>query len=148
MEEVTPAPIGLVIRVWNKLIKVSVKSGDISIYLETRDVSYMRILNTEVVMIKTRYELITSLILCLAFSLTGTAQGQQTGATKPEAKISDARLEPTPIHSLDRALNLARSGLRDCRTGVEDYTAILVKRERIDAGLSQPEFAKLKVLNR
>ena len=148
MEEVTPAPIGLVIRVWNKLIKVSVKSGDISIYLETRDVSYMRILNTEVVMIKTRYELITSLILCLACSLTGTAQGQQTGATKPEAKISDARLEPTPIHSLDRALDLARSGLRDCRTGVEDYTAILVKRERIDGELGQHEFAKLKVRNR
>lgn len=59
-----------------------------------------------------------------------------------------ASLEPTPVHPLDRALDLARSGLEGCRTGVNDYTALLIKRERIDEAVGEHEFMSVKIRNR
>lgn len=108
----------------------------------------MRNQNTEVVMIIIRRDLVAILAICTSCIVSEAIQAQETGTSAPAAKVSDARLEPTPVHSLDRALNIARTGLRDCRNEVKDYTAILVKRERVDGVLGQHEYAKLKVRNR
>jgi len=96
-----------------------------------------------------RRDSIAAFLFVIPVFFIGSLGAEETaGSNQPDAKVADARLEPTPMHSLDRALDLARSGLRDCRTQVVDYTAILVKRERIEGVLGQHEFATLKVRNR
>ena len=68
---------------------------------------------------------------------------------EPVHRVANASVAPTPdIHPLDRALNIARSGLQQCRAEVKDYTAILVKRERIGGTLNPHEFMFVKVRNR
>jgi hypothetical protein len=56
--------------------------------------------------------------------------------------------EPVAVHPLDRALDIARRGLADCQANIKDYTAIMVKRERIDGTLSGNEYMLVKVRNR
>ncbi|WP_419194638.1 DUF1571 domain-containing protein [Novipirellula herctigrandis] len=51
-------------------------------------------------------------------------------------------------HPLDRALEMARDGLESCRKQIDDYTAILVKRERVGSSLGGHEFMFAKVRNR
>ncbi len=51
-------------------------------------------------------------------------------------------------HPLDRALEIARSGLVNSRDNVRDYTAMLVKRERIDGTLGDHEYMYAKIRNR
>jgi len=59
-----------------------------------------------------------------------------------------AKIDSAPPHPLDRALAIARAGLRGCREKVSDYTAVLIKRERIDGVLGQHEFISAKIRNR
>jgi hypothetical protein len=70
--------------------------------------------------------------------------------TEPVHRVANAAasLEPTPSHPLDRALSIARSGLQGCRANVNDYTALLVKRERIGDTLGEHEFIAVKIRNR
>ncbi|MDB4339002.1 DUF1571 domain-containing protein [Rubripirellula sp.] len=91
-----------------------------------------------------------SLTAICAGIFVGSALAEDTKVKEPVHRVANASasLEPTPIHSLDRALALARSGLTDCRSNVDDYTAILIKRERVDGVLSQHEYMSLKVRNR
>jgi len=49
---------------------------------------------------------------------------------------------------LDVALRIARDGLARCRAEVKDYTATLVKRERVDGTLSEHDYLFIKVRNR
>ncbi len=49
---------------------------------------------------------------------------------------------------LDVALRIARDGLARCRAEVQDYTATLVKRERVDGTLGEHDYMFLKVRNR
>lgn len=51
-------------------------------------------------------------------------------------------------HPLDPVLKIAREGLEHIRKDVRDYTATLVKRERIDGTLTEPEFGFCKFRNR
>jgi hypothetical protein len=51
-------------------------------------------------------------------------------------------------HPLDPALDVARNGLQNIRTTVNDYTCTLVKRERIDGKLLDYEYMFVKVRNR
>ncbi len=51
------------------------------------------------------------------------------------------------IHPLDRAINIAKDGLVNMRENIHDYTAILVKRERINGQLSEPAYMKVKIRN-
>jgi hypothetical protein len=51
-------------------------------------------------------------------------------------------------HSLDPALKIAREGLAHIRADVKDYTARLVKRERVKGELTPEETMLLKVRNR
>ncbi len=69
---------------------------------------------------------------------------------EPVHRVANAAsVAPTPAaHPLDRALEIARSGLQGSRENVSDYTAMLVKRERIGGALSPHEFMFVKVRNR
>jgi hypothetical protein len=51
-------------------------------------------------------------------------------------------------HPLDAALKVAYDGLESIRKNVRDYTATLVKRERIDGTLTEQEFMFCKIRNR
>ena len=48
-------------------------------------------------------------------------------------------------HPLDDALETAKRGLENIRANVQDYSAILVKRERINGELQKPEYMQVKV---
>jgi hypothetical protein len=53
-----------------------------------------------------------------------------------------------PLHPLDRGLEIARASLRLSRSNINDYTALLVKRERIGKTLGDHEYMEVKVRNR
>lgn len=69
--------------------------------------------------------------------------------TEPVHRVASASTRPaSPVHSLDRALQIARDGLRHCQENVKDYTAVLIKRERVGGVLGQHEYMYAKVRNR
>ena len=80
-------------------------------------------------------------------------QQQQTagGLTEPVFRVSkvesstSAALAP---HPLDPAIQLAHQSLGQIRNDLKDYTAVLVKRERIGDDLGEHEFMFAKVRNR
>lgn len=95
--------------------------------------------------------------VALLGSLAGIASGraawaEETKFVEPVHRVANAAasLEATPgiKPPLERALDIARSGLENCRANVNDYTALLVKRERIGATLGGHEFMYAKVRNR
>ena len=51
-------------------------------------------------------------------------------------------------HPLDPALQRARASLQHIQANIDDYTALFVKRYRVDGELTDRQFAKLKVRNR
>lgn len=51
-------------------------------------------------------------------------------------------------HPLDVALDIARAALESSRANINDYTALLIKREQTDGTLGQHEYMSLKVRNR
>ncbi len=69
---------------------------------------------------------------------------------EPVHRVANAAsVAPTSaVHPLDRALEIAHSGLEVSRTKVNDYTAVLVKRERIGSTLNPHEYMYVKVRNR
>ena len=85
-----------------------------------------------------------------AAASTRAVMAEETKLVEPVHRVANAAasLEPTPVHPMDRALDVARSGLEGCRTKVNDYTALLVKRERIDDTLGAHEFMYAKIRNR
>ena len=48
-------------------------------------------------------------------------------------------------HPLDKAIALATDGLAKMRESISDYSAILVKRERVDGVVSPPSYMRVKV---
>ena len=52
-----------------------------------------------------------------------------------------------PVAPIDRALNIANEGLEYIRRDVRDYTATLIKRERINGVVGDAEFMSIKVRN-
>ena len=77
---------------------------------------------------------------------------EETKFVEPVHRVANAAASlestPTAVRPLDRALDIARSGLEGCRANVSDYTALLVKRERIGDSLGVHEFMYVKVRNR
>ena len=68
--------------------------------------------------------------------------------TKPvgEAIKAEAIAEANATgHCLDRAIDMAYDSLTHIRSDVQDYTAIMVKRELIDGAIGDPEYMKLKI---
>lgn len=51
-------------------------------------------------------------------------------------------------HPLDPALNIARQSLQNIRNNIVDYTAVMIKRERINGTLGEHEFMFAKIRNR
>ena len=54
-------------------------------------------------------------------------------------------LPAQPQHPLAPAIQIARAALENIQTNVKDYTATLVKRERVNGKLNEPESMFLKV---
>ena len=50
-------------------------------------------------------------------------------------------------HPLDRAIQMAHSGLDSIQKEIYDYSAIMVKRERVDNTLGDPQYARVKIRN-
>ena len=50
-----------------------------------------------------------------------------------------------PEHSLDRAIQMATDGLAQMRANVRDYSAIMVKRERVDGVVGEPNYMRMKI---
>ncbi len=78
---------------------------------------------------------------------TAAAPTVDPPATKkvPAIKASATKaVKPAP-HPLDDALETARRGLDGIRANVRDYSAVLVKRERVDGKLGKHEYMKIKV---
>ena len=73
---------------------------------------------------------------------------QRDRASLSEPVLRVASKTPTPKHPLDPALDLARDGLHNIQTSVNDYTCTLVKRERVDGKLLDYEYMFVKVRNR
>ncbi|NND97390.1 MAG: DUF1571 domain-containing protein [Pirellulaceae bacterium] len=61
------------------------------------------------------------------------------------ASLAPAAANENP---LDRALDIARRGLQTCRANVNDYTALMVIRERVDGTLGSHQYIAAKVRNR
>lgn len=97
-----------------------------------------------------RRQFIASLATVTTAAIAVDLGAEEPNLVEPVHRVANAAasLEPTPIHPLDRALDIARAGLSGCRTNVNDYTAILVKRERIDGVLGPHEFMSVKIRNR
>ncbi len=51
-------------------------------------------------------------------------------------------------HPLDRALEIAHTGLKNIQANIRDYTATMVKRELVNGRIGEQEFMKIKVRNR
>ena len=79
--------------------------------------------------------------------------GQQPreGLTEPVYRISK-RIEPgdpaKAEHPLDPALQIAKEGLENIRNNVRDYSCTLVKQERINGVLNEPEYMFTEIRNR
>jgi len=76
--------------------------------------------------------------------------GAEGELVEPIHRVANAanRLEPTPAHPLDRALSIAHAGLQGCRANINDYTALLVKREQVGGELTAHQFMYAKIRNR
>ncbi|MFN6130924.1 MAG: DUF1571 domain-containing protein [Planctomycetota bacterium] len=73
--------------------------------------------------------------------------------SEPVFRVSKNAATPAGVpvnapHPLDPALELARQSLTLMQSQINDYTAVLVKRERIDEELGENEFMFIKVRNR
>lgn len=87
----------------------------------------------------------------LALSASALGQEPRTGLTEPVVRTAKNQPVATPDgvpHPLDPALKLAYASLNHIRATIHDYTAILIKRERIDGVLGDYEYMGVKVRNR
>lgn len=98
-----------------------------------------------------RRQFLSLLTTLSAAGLAGVASAKPPHLTEPVFRVANATsLAPTPpiVSPMDRALDSARRGLANCRASVDDYTALLVKRERVGGELGQLEFMECKIRNR
>lgn len=94
----------------------------------------------------------------LSRSIAQEPPASGVNSTEPVARVSKNLPSNTPAvsgnnaisapHPLDPALELARQSLGLMQTHVNDYTAVLVKRERIGDDLGDNEFMFVKIRNR
>jgi hypothetical protein len=85
---------------------------------------------------------------CLARGVSA----EQPTTVEPVHRVASATAAGTGaggnLPPLDVALKIAENGLERCRAHVIDYTATLVKRERVDGTLSDHDYMFVKVRNR
>jgi hypothetical protein len=98
---------------------------------------------------------------CFAAVSASIVQAQQPPQQQPPAAPSPSLTEPVfrvsknepsvpagVAHPLDPAIQLAHQSLALIRNDLKDYTAVLVKRERIGEELGDQEFMFVKIRNR
>ncbi len=97
-----------------------------------------------------RRQFVTMVGSLAAIAGTRTVFADNNQLQEPVHRVANASVAPAPntIHPLDRALDIARRGLEQSRAQVVDYTALLVKRERVGDTLNPHEFMYVKVRNR
>jgi len=86
-----------------------------------------------------------------ASCLTGGLAAQEPGLKEPVYRVSKADVPVAPAaerHPLDPALDMARDALGLIQRDIADYTATIVKRERIKQVLGEYEFMEAKIRNR
>ena len=66
-------------------------------------------------------------------------------AVQPTVPVQPASAKTVVPHPLDNALSIARRGLENIRETVQDYSAILIKRERVNGELLKPEYMQVKI---
>ena len=102
-------------------------------------------------LVKTMNVTLLALLPAVAMLLASTAAADgpasRSELEEPVLRIAKAT-SPNPAHPLDPALDIAREGLQQIRASLRDYTATLVKRERIDGELGDYEYCYIKVRNR
>lgn len=78
------------------------------------------------------------------------ARAEVPGLSEPVYRVANASpsLAPMPQPPLATALKIARDGLNRCQADVSDYTATLVKRERVDGTVGEHDYMFVKVRNR
>lgn len=92
--------------------------------------------------------------VALAGSLAAAAGSRLYAAdgqlVEPVHRVANAAsaTPPPDIHPMDRALQIAHQGLQKSRTQINDYTALMVKRERIGGTVNPHEFMFAKIRNR
>ena len=64
----------------------------------------------------------------------------------PGVASNNVTPQPAP-HPLDAAIELAEEGLLNIRENIVDYTALMVKRERVNGKLGDMEYMRIKVRN-
>ena len=88
--------------------------------------------------------------LAAAFSAASSfAQQSRENLREPVHRVANNSEVPVrnDEHPLDPALKIAYEGLSHIRRDIQDYTATLVKRERINGDLMEQEFMDIKVRN-
>lgn len=91
--------------------------------------------------------------VALVGSVAATAVTRSVGADEPKLKEPVHRVAANisankKSDPLDRALAIAKQALKNSRENIDDYTALLVKREKIDGTLSPYEYMSVKIRNR
>jgi hypothetical protein len=81
-----------------------------------------------------------------ALAFPALAQEQQGRLSEPVFKVARSDLG-VPSHPLDKALLLAQESLNRFRQEIHDYTATLIKRERVGTTVLDYEYMYLKVRN-
>lgn len=66
----------------------------------------------------------------------------------PEPRVASASLNPQAAHPLDPALEMAQASLQNIQANVQDYSAVFIKRCRVDDVLPEMQFANVKIRNR
>ncbi len=98
---------------------------------------------------------VPSMLPSAAIPVTEPAKTEPAPTTEPAATTEPARnlipaipasaTKKVAPHPLDDALETAHRGLINIRENVRDYSAIMVKRERVDGKLLKPEYMQIKV---
>ncbi len=98
--------------------------------------------------VQRRTFLTTTAALGSAF-MTAVARGQTTEPVFRTAKADNEAPRPdTNAHPLDPAIMMAHRSLQHIRTNVDDYSAKVYKRERVNGTLGETEQIFVKVRNR
>jgi hypothetical protein len=98
---------------------------------------------------------VACLMCSFQLSTTALAQSNQTQFDQtqfnrhaPSGDAAGTQAYQEQSHPLDPAITMARASLEHIRANVRDYTALFVKRARVDAQLSELEYAQIKIRNR
>lgn len=71
----------------------------------------------------------------------------RVGNSQPDTGFASSTTS-APLAPIDRALGIAEDGLDYIRSDIRDYTALMIKRERIDGIVGDAEFMNVKIRNR